>query len=442
MNNRLRKISALAVPAVVTNITTPLLALCDVAITGHMGGAVYIAAISVGGTMFNMLYWLFGFLRMGASGTTAQALGAGDKEGTDAIFCRGLLLATFAGVMMIVLRHPLSEIILSMVDTSGLTSELAETYFNICIWGAPAVLGTFTLTGWLLGMQNSRIPMWVSIFINVFNITMSLTLVYALDMGIKGVAIGTLSAQWAGFLVSLQASLKKYGLPKAGWQRIIDRKELGKFFRINSDIFLRTVCLVAITLWFTRVGASQGNIMLAVNTLLMQLFTIFSYMMDGIAFAGEALCGLYSGAKATTELDKTVKTLTLLGIACSVIFTVAYFAFGNSFLSLLSSDKEVVHRSHEFFYWAVLIPLVSVMAFVMDGVMIGLTRTRAMLASMLLGAITFFALYFWLFPKLDNHGLWIAFLSYLFIRGITLTVSYLYSSRYASQASTSSSYHS
>lgn len=442
MNDRLRKIAKLAVPAVVTNVTTPLLALCDVAVTGHMGNAVYLAAIAVGGTMFNMLYWLFGFLRMGASGTTAQALGAKDRVGVKAIFCRGLVLAIAGGLLLIAFHKPLSGLILSVIDATGSTRALATDYFNICIWGAPAMLGTFSLTGWLLGMQNSRIPMWVSIIINVLNISISLTLVYGFGMGIEGVATGTLSAQWAGFIITLAAALHKYGMPRVGWQKIFDRNEMRKFFRINSDIFLRTVCLVAITIWFTRIGAIQGNVMLAVNTLLMQLFTIFSYMMDGIAFAGEALCGLNKGARDYTELHRTVKTLSLLGLICSAIFTLIYFLFGDSFLSLLSSDKEVVSRSHEFFYWAVSIPLVSVMAFVMDGVMIGLTRTRAMLASMIVGAGVYFGLYFWLFPLLGNHGLWIAFLSYLFVRGLMLTVLYLYSERYASHASASSSYHS
>lgn len=429
MSSRLRKIASLAIPAVVTNVTTPLLALCDTAIVGHMGSAVYIAAIAVGGTMFNMLYWLFGFLRMGASGTTAQALGAGDKAGVNTIFHRGLLMAAAAGVMMILLRGPLASGLLLLIDAEGETRALAATYFGICIWGAPAVLGTFALIGWLLGMQNSRIPMWVSIFINVFNIALSLTLVYGVGMGIRGVATGTLCAQWAGFLLTAGAAIRRYGRPRAAWGTVIERSGLKRFFRINTDIFLRTVCLVAITLWFTRVGATQGDVMLAVNTLLMQLFTIFSYMMDGIAFAGEALCGLNAGAGKRDELRRTVRALCLLGLVCSALFTVVYFAGGDAFLSLLSSDREVVARSEEYFGWAVSIPLVSVMAFVMDGVMIGLTRTRAMLASMAIGAAVYFTLYALLFPSMGNHGLWIAFLSYLLVRSLTLTGIYLYSSR-------------
>lgn len=416
-------IMAIAVPAVVTNITTPLLALCDVAIVGHMGSAVYIAAISVGGTMFNMLYWLCGFLRMGSSGTTAQAFGAADMTGAMAICRRGLLIASVLGLAMILCHGPVASLLINLIDASGATRELALSYFDICIWGAPAVLGTFALTGWFLGMQDARVPMWVSIFINLFNIAVSVTLVYGCGWRMEGVAVGTLSAQWAGFAVALFIALKRMGRIKVTWARVLDRTELGRFFRINTDIFFRTLCLVAVTLWFTRVGAMQGTVMLAVNALLMQMFTIFSYMMDGLAFAGEALCGRYAGAADKERLRSAVKGLFEIGLGGSAVFTLVYFAGGDALLGLLSSEQEVVSRAHEFFAWAVSIPLVSFIAFVWDGVMIGLTRTRAMLASMIAGAGVFFGLYLWLFPRFGNHGLWIAFLAYLFMRGVVLTLS-------------------
>lgn len=416
----LRSIAALAAPAVVTNLTTPVLALCDVAIVGHMGSAVFIAAIAVGGTMFNMLYWLCGFLRMGSSGTTAQAYGAGDIEGAHAIGRRALLMALAMGLLFILFRHPLCDALMKLIDAQGATDTLASEYFLICIWGAPAVLATFVLTGWFLGMQNSRIPMWVSVFTVVFNVIVSLLLVFKFGLKIEGVAFGTLSAQWAGLIVALAACLKKYGMPRVPGRRLLDMKEISRFFRINSDIFLRTLCLVAVTMWFTRIGAMQGTVMLAVNTLLMQLFTIFSYMMDGVAFSAEALCGRFAGAGDNASLRRTVDGLMTLGFIMSVAFTLIYFIGGDEFLRLLSSDEKVVDTAKEFEGWAVSIPLLSVMAFIWDGIMIGLTRTRAMLLSMLIGAIVYFVLYFTLFPRLGNHGLWIAFLAYLFSRGTSL----------------------
>lgn len=418
----LRSIAALSLPAVVTNITTPLLALCDVAIVGHMGSAVYIAAIAVGGTMFNMLYWLCGFLRMGSSGTTAQAFGAGNMLQVHAIVRRAMAIAFFIAMAFIIFRHPIATLLLDFIDAEPVARDMAMEYFGICIWGAPAVLGTFALTGWFIGLQNSRIPMWISIFINVFNIVVSLTLVYAAGLKITGVAFGTLSAQWGGFLLGLAVGLRKYGFVRVGVKLLLAWDDLRTFLRINSDIFLRTFCLVAVTLWFTRVGAMQGTVMLAVNTLLMQFFTIFSYMMDGLAFAGEALCGRYLGADDRPRLRQTVRGLTVVGAVASLIFTIVYFAGGDAFLVLLSSEGAIVASSKEFFGWAVAIPLLSFMAFVGDGVMIGMTRTRAMLASMVVGAAVYFLLYLFLFPRIGNHGLWIAFLAYLLSRGIVLGI--------------------
>lgn len=417
-----KKILRLAVPAVVTNVTTPLLALCDVAIVGHMGAAVYIAAIAVGGTMFNMLYWLCGFLRMGSSGTTAQACGTGNLDEAYTILARALSMGFILGILFILLRHPLAGAIMWLVDASGETRQMALEYFFILIWGAPAVLGTFALTGWFLGMQNSRIPMWVSIFINVANIAVSLTLVLGLGFKIEGVAYGTLIAQWSGFLLAIIIGLVHFGVRKVTFAAIIDLDQLKRFFRINSDIFLRTLCLVAVTLWFTRVGAMQGTVMLAVNALLMQMFTIFSYILDGMAFAGEALCGLYAGRNDRCMLKLTVKTLLRQGLLAATAFTIVYFTCGDLLLSALSSDGDVIRRSHEFYGWAVAIPLVSFPAFVWDGVMIGVTHTRTMLLSMAVGAAVFFSVYLLLFPTLGNHGLWAAFLSYLFSRGMMMTL--------------------
>ncbi|MDE6099746.1 MAG: MATE family efflux transporter, partial [Paramuribaculum sp.] len=302
----LRSIAALSLPAVVTNITTPLLALCDVAIVGHMGSAVFIAAIAVGGTMFNMLYWLCGFLRMGSSGTTAQAFGAGNLTAVHAVVKRAMAIAFIIAMAFISLSKPIGRMLLDFIDAEPAAREMALEYFSICIWGAPAVLGTFVLTGWFIGLQNSRTPMWISIFINIFNIAVSLTLVYGAGMKISGVAFGTLSAQWGGFIMGSATAIRKYGMVSISLKKLLDWNELNSFLRINSDIFLRTLCLVAVTLWFTRTGAMQGTVMLAVNTLLMQMFTIFSYMMDGIAFAGEALCGRYIGAGNTTRLRQTI----------------------------------------------------------------------------------------------------------------------------------------
>lgn len=413
-------IAALAIPAIITNITTPILGLTDTAIVGHMGGAVYIAAIAVGGSVFNMLYWLCGFLRMGTSGITAQCYGARDISGCSISLARAMAVAIGMGIAMILLQVPVFDGVILFMDCDEATRVTVHTYFTICIWGAPAVLGTFVLTGWWLGMQDSRTPMWVSVFVDVFNIAVSVSMVYVLRLRIEGVAIGTLSAQWAGFILGLVLCRRKYHVTMPSLRVVLRKVELKKYFSINTDIFLRTVCLVCVTMWFTKVGSIQGAEMLAVNALLMQLFTLYSFFMDGFAFAAEALCGRFKGSGNMIMLRRVVHTLMGCAGVLALAFTVLYMLLGQEALHLLSSDKEVVATAGEYFWWAVSIPLVGFAAFMWDGVSIGVTATRRMLESMVCATVLFFLVYYIAYPHMGNHGLWLAFIVYLFTRGIVL----------------------
>lgn len=424
MTNNNRDILALALPAIVINITTPLLALMDVAVTGHMGSPVYIAAIAVGGSMFNMIYWLFGFLRMGSSGMAAQAYGRGDRHEASLLFQRAFVIAAVVGCLIIALKWPVSELVLSFTDCDEATVEPALRYFNICVWGAPAVLVTYVATGWLLGMQNSKAGMWISLLINLSNIVISLALVYGVGMKIEGVGTGTLSAQWLGAMMAM-VMVSRYRLKLGRLSEIFDWKELKRFFSVNVFIFLRTLCIIAVTMWFTRVGSQQGNVMLAVNTLLMQLFILFSYFMDGFAYAAEALSGRYIGSRDHAGLIKMVRSLFKWGLGISVAFTVVYFVGGEELLGFLSDDHDVVSGAMEYLPWVIMIPLLSFTAFVWDGVFVGATATREMMVSMALSAAMFFALYFWLYPHLGNTGLWIAFMVYLLSRGLIQTMIYV-----------------
>lgn len=419
-----REILALSIPSIIANITTPLLGIVDVAIVGNMGSAVYIAAIAIGSTIFNMLYWPFAFLRMGSSGMTAQAYGANDNRQCSLVLYRSLIVAITVGVLIITLQYIITQCAIYLMDIPNDTLLYTSQYLSICIWGAPAMLGSFALSGWFVGMQNSRATMWISIFINILNISTSIALVYWLDWGFAGVATGTLVAQWGGFILGLLIIKFRYSLSQISFSDILKRQELKRFFAINADIFLRTLCLVAVTMWFTRAGAQQGNIILAVNTLLMQLFMLFSYFMDGFAFAGEAIAGKYIGASRPMELRKSIVALFKWGLAMALLFTAIYSIGGDDFLSLLSSDVQVIKASNDYFYWTISIPLCGFMAFTWDGIFIGATRTRAMLVSMASAMICFFIIYFTLFPSIGNNALWLAFICYLLIRGCVLTIIY------------------
>ncbi len=424
-----RQILGLALPAIVANITTPLLSLVDVAIVGHLGSAVYVGAISVGGSIFSMLYWLFGFLRFGTSGLTAQALGRGSARQTSLLLQRSLLIALGFGIILITAHYPLGHAALSFMDTDADTAGKAWLYFSILIYGAPASLATFALTGWFVGMQDTRTPMWISLLVNVVNITASLILVYAMDYDLAGVAYGTLLAQWTGFIVSAATCAIHYKVRPQPLSELLHVSELKTFFKVNTDIFLRTVCLIAVTVWFTRTGAGLGPVMLAVNTLLMQFFILFSYIMDGFAFAGEAICGKSYGASDSHSLNRQIHRLLQWGLALAAVFTAGYALGGQYLIALLTNDSGVIETAEKYRLWAAGIPLAGFMAFTWDGVLTGVTRTRLMLGTMSAASAIFFILYLLLFPVIGNHGLWTAFLAYLFTRGCLQHIFYYRNNR-------------
>lgn len=413
-----REITAIAGPAIISNITTPLLAMVDVAIVGHIGSAVYIAAIAIGASMFSMLYWLFGFLRMGSSGPTALAYGAGNRRACDAVLYRALTVGLVIGCLLAALSHPIAAVLLRFMDADAATLPEARRYFLIAVTGAPATLGTYALSGWFLGMQNSRTPMWMALLTNVVNIAMSLTFVFGLGMKIEGVAAGSSVAQWVGFLFGLWRILRQYRPGRMPAREIFRLRDIRRFFSINTDIFLRTLCLVAVTVWFTRAGAKQGVTVLAANAILLQLFMFFSYFIDGFAYAGEALAGKYAGRRDAASLKNIIAMLLRTGFILAIAFSVVYALFGNSIVGLLTDRGEVVAMCAQYLPWAVCIPVAGTAAFVWDGILIGLTRTKIMLLSMAGATAVFFSVYFSCLTALGNHTLWLAFITYLAIRGI------------------------
>lgn len=415
-----KKILQLAIPSIVSNITVPLLGLIDVAIVGHLGSASYIGAIAVGGMLFNIIYWLFGFLRMGTSGMTSQAFGKRDLNEVTRVLLRAVGVGLFIALCLLLLQYPIRKVAFLLIDATAEVRELATVYFSICVWGAPAVLGLYGFAGWFIGMQNSRFPMFIAITQNIVNIVASLAFVYLLDMKIEGVALGTLIAQYAGLFMALLLWLRYYGRLRIPfhWREILGWTAMHRFFQVNSDIFFRTLCLVAVTTFFTSTGARQGDVVLAVNTLLMQLFTLFSYIMDGFAYAGEAMTGRYVGAQNRNGLQRMIRLLFRWGWGLSLSFTILYMIGGQGFLGLLTNDTTVIEAAGTYYYWVLAIPLAGFAAFLWDGILIGATATRLMLYSMLVASGTFFVVYYLFYEIMGNHALWMAFLIYLSLRGI------------------------
>ena len=419
MNQTNKEILQIAIPSIISNITVPLLGLVDVTITGHLGNVAYIGAIAVGGMLFNMIYWIFGFLRMGTGGMTSQAYGSRNDNECRNILLRSLGISILLATILIMLQTLIVSIAFLFIDTSPEVKKYASEYFHICIWGAPAVLGLYSFTGWFLGMQNSRYPMYIAITQNVINIAASLFFVKEMGMKIEGVAYGTLIAQYAGLMMAIILGLKY--TKRYTWNisaaHIFNRKSMSVFFKVNRDIFFRTLCIVAVTVFFTSSGATYGDTTLAVNTLLMQMFTIFSYIMDGFAYAGEALVGKHVGSRDNRLLRLTVRHLIYWGTGVALFFTLLYIIGGKGFLQLLTDDINVINNSSQYYYWVLAIPFAGFMAFILDGICIGATATGIMLRSIFVASIAFFSTYYISDSTMGNHSLWMAFIVYLFVRG-------------------------
>lgn len=417
-----RKILALAIPNIVSNITIPLLGMVDLAIVGRLGNDALIGGIAVGGTIFNFLYWNFSFLRMGTSGFTAQAYGARNFDEAARVLVRALSVAVAVALVIWALQLLVVRLAMGVMEGSEAVEQAASRYFLVRVWAAPATLSLYAFTGWFIGMQNSRTPMWISIGINVVNIGCSLAAVRLFGMGIEGVALGTVIAQWSGVALALLIIRRYYGRffrrDTFRHSGVLSWPVMRRFFKVNSDIFLRTLCLVAVFTYFTIASTRMGDTLLAVNTLMLELFTLFSYMMDGFAYAGEALAGRYCGAGNTPMLHRAVRGLLRWGVVVMLFFTLLYAVAGEQILRIFTSSEAILDAARDYAVWAVLVPVCSFLAFILDGIVVGITATWIMRNAMFCATIVFFAVYAVLMPLLGNAGLWIAFLAYLLMRGV------------------------
>lgn len=419
-----KQILRLAIPSIITNITVPLLGMVDVAIVGHIGNASYIAAIALATMVFNLIYWGFGFLRAGTSGLTAQAYGANNKAEYLHVLVRGLAIALSVALLLILLQWPIGLICKKAIHSSPQAIELMLTYFYIRIWAAPATLGLYVLKGWFIGMQDAKTPMWIAIILNIINIVFSLIFVFALHAGIAGVAWGTVIAQYSGLAMAIFMWFKHYGELRHDIRirESLKLNEMIRFFKVNADIFLRSICLIAVFTFIPYISAEMGDEILAANTLLMQLFTLLSYIMDGFAYAGESLVGRFIGAGDRDNLRKSVRNLLLWGVGLAAAFTIIYATCGKWLLWILTSDKAVIDTAMQYILWTVLVPFTGFAAFIYDGIYIGATASAAMRNTMFISTGAFFIFYLILHRPLGNDGLWIAFLIFLTLRGLVMFI--------------------
>ncbi|MFI3287183.1 MAG: MATE family efflux transporter [Rikenellaceae bacterium] len=419
------KILNLSIPNIISNITIPLVGMADLAIVGLLNDDIALSGIAIGTAIFNMLYYTFTFLRMGTSGTTAQAYGKKDMQQSVEVLLRGLALAILISIFILIVNNLIEQGSLWFMEGSEAVESVAASYYKIRIWAAPATLSLYVFQGWFIGMQNSKTPMWIALFINVINITLSCVFALTLSLGLDGVAYGTLIAQWSGVLLSLFALwryyariFRKVSLTKKSLLSIIDTKKLKTFFTLNLAILIRTVCLVCVFTYFTKASSAEGDTYLSANAILMQLFTLFSYFMDGFAYAGEALAGKFYGAGNSTLLRKAISSLFKIGLVMALLFTVLYLLFGENILSIFTDSPAVLSVASDYIYWAAAIPLCGFAAFLWDGILVGMTLSAYLRNSMMIAAAVFFAIYFPLVYVWDNAALWFAFLAFLATRGI------------------------
>ena len=418
-----KSILKLTIPNIVTNITVPLLGIVDIALMGRLNNPIYIGAIAIGSLIFNMIYSGFSFLRMGSSGMTAQAFGAKLPTEISLVLIRSLIVAMGLAIILIVFQFPIQWISFKLLDTSDSVALLAISYFKIRIWAAPATLGLYAFFGWFLGMQNAKYPMIVAITINIINIVLNFAFVYGLKMTSDGVALSTVIAQYSGLLLSIYFLLKKYKifLVKLPIKIILQKQAIFKFFKVNSDIFIRTILLLLTLSFFTNISSKSGDNILAINTILLQFFFIFSYFADGFAYAGEALTGKYFGLQNKTALGKTISYLFYWGWAIAIASSLLFYLGFSQFLRLMTDNQHLHDMAMQYKIWIVVIPVFSFSAFIWDGIFVGITASKQMRNAMIISSLfVFLPAYYITVNYWGNNSLWLSLNLFLISRGVIM----------------------
>ena len=420
-----RSILKLAIPNIISNITVPLLGLVDMVLMGHQDSIAYIGAIGLGGTIFSVMYSIFSFMRAGTTGFTAQAYGANDRAEMAYSLYRSLCIALIATVLVLSLQGPVEWLSMKLLHGSEEVLAHTATYFRVRIWAAPAVLCLYAFNGWFIGMQNTTIPMIIAILTNVVNIILSVIFVNFMSMGVAGVALGTVIAQYCGLITAIIFLFVKFRYHLIPIRRVIllQRDKLKRFFSVNTDFMIRSILFVLSMAYFNNQSAKLGDDMLAVNMILMQFFYIFSYFTDGFAYAGEALVGRFTGAHDNKQLHQTVKLLLIWGFVIALPFTLLYALFPDWFIGLISDQPEIATQAQPYHIYMILIPLITFAAFIWDGIYIGATAARAIRNTMLFSSVgVFLPASLLLMPHFGNHGLWISFLMFMVARGLSMTL--------------------
>jgi MATE family multidrug resistance protein len=417
-------------PIILANAAVPLLGLADTAVIGNLGSLVQLGAIAFGAMIFSFIYWSFGFLRMGTTGFTAQAAGARDEAEIRATLGRALLVSVGLGLVVILLQGPLARIALALLEGSAEVEAITRDYFSIRIWGAPATLSLFALTGCLIGLGKSRELLLVQLFLNGLNILLDVLFAGVFGWGARGIALGTVTAEWtavvlaAGLVLKLLRRRRTDSEPFWPWSRIGDAGKMFRLMAANTDILLRTLLLLFSFAWFVNQSAQFGDAVLGANHILLQLVSFSAFFLDGYAFVTEALVGEALGARRRQGLAMAVRRSSELAAVTAIILALLIVCFGEPAIAALTNIDAVRVAAGETLAWAGLYVLLSFAAFQLDGIFIGATRTREMRNASFISVIVFMLAWWWLTPLFGNHGLWCAFVIYVCARALALAAYY------------------
>ncbi len=420
-----RRVLGIALPIVISNATIPLLGAADTAVVGQLGQAAPIGAVGIGAIILTSIYWIFGFLRMGTTGMVAQARGAGEAAETGALLMRGLMIGVAAGLVFVVAQTAVFWGAFRLAPASAEVEAMARTYLAIRIWGAPAAISVYALTGWLIGMERTRGVLVLQLAMNGINVTLDLLFVLGFGWGVAGVAVATLVAEWSGLLVGLWLCRPAFaGAQWRDWGRVFDPVRLRRMAQVNGDILIRSVILQASFTSFLFFGAGLGDVTLAANQVLVQFLGFTAYALDGFAFAAEALVGQTLGARARGEVRRASVLASAWGAAVSLLLALAFLVAGPSLIDLVTTAPEVRAAARSYLPWMAAAPLVGIAAWMLDGIFIGATETRAMRNAMVVSVAVYAAAVALLLPRFGNDGLWAALMFLNATRGLTLALRY------------------
>lgn len=420
-----KRVLSVAIPIVLANATIPILGAVDTAVVGQMGLAAPIGAVGIGAIIISAIYWLFGFLRMGTTGLTAQAIGSNDRLETSALLVRGILIGICAGLILIIVQIPLFSGALALAPASFEVESLAQEYLKIRVYSAPAAIAIFGIAGWLIAKERTRAVLVLMLLINTVNIVLDFLFVLKLGWGVEGVALATLIAEWIGLLFGLW--LAREGFKKGYWRnwvQIFDRARLIKMAKVNSDILIRSVLLEIAFVSFLFLGSSFDDATLAANQVLIQFLNITAYTMDGFAFAAEALVGQALGSKNRLMFRKSAIMTSQWGFGSVIVMAIIFAVFGSNIIDIMTTAEDVREVSREYLPWMVLAPLVGAAAWMLDGIFIGATRTADMRNMMFISFCVYLLMLALLLPRYENHGLWAALIIFSIARGVTLGFKY------------------